>query len=441
MAPVAPARRILIGRAPCRNRPARASVAATRRTSATGPCHAGSDSSTSMTWVTACSAYWSARIPSTGARHAGRRKANSAADPSATCHEPTSRGSGRSRAGTARSCRRTLRARRARRARAGAAGGGHDQQDDADDVGSVRRRVSAWRRPWPAVSQQLALSVEVQFAYGSRGPVGARRCCCRWSAATGRCTGRSSGRCATRSAAGRLLPGTALPSTRALARELGVSRGVVFEAYGQLAAEGYLVARQGAATRVAERARRRAAAPGRRASSPGVGRYDLLPGRPDLAAFPRDDVAGGVAAGAALGARRRARLPRPARGGRAARRAERLPRPRAGGRARPAAHGRHRRHAGRHAPVPGAARARATRPLAVEDPGFHLHRVTLERAGLRAGRRARSTTRASTSTRSPRRGARAVLVTPAHQMPTGVVLSPRAARATCSRGRTTSTAW
>ena len=37
---------------------------------------------------------------------------------------------------------------------------------------------------------------------------------------------------------GVLTPGTALPSTRALARELGVSRGVVVEAYAQLAAEG-----------------------------------------------------------------------------------------------------------------------------------------------------------------------------------------------------------
>ena len=42
---------------------------------------------------------------------------------------------------------------------------------------------------------------------------------------------------------GRLLPGTALPSTRALAAQLGVSRGVVVEAYGQLVAEGYLSAR------------------------------------------------------------------------------------------------------------------------------------------------------------------------------------------------------
>src|SRR5918999_4542841 len=50
---------------------------------------------------------------------------------------------------------------------------------------------------------------------------------------------------------GRLLPGAPLPSSRALAVELGVSRGVVVEAYEQLCAEGYLVARRGAGTRVA----------------------------------------------------------------------------------------------------------------------------------------------------------------------------------------------
>jgi GntR family transcriptional regulator / MocR family aminotransferase len=62
---------------------------------------------------------------------------------------------------------------------------------------------------------------------------------------------------------GRLVAGTPLPSTRALARELSVSRGVVFEAYAQLAAEGYLEARQGAATprEGARRARRVRPAP------------------------------------------------------------------------------------------------------------------------------------------------------------------------------------
>ena len=51
---------------------------------------------------------------------------------------------------------------------------------------------------------------------------------------------------------GRLHAGTALPSTRALAAELGVARGVVVEAYCQLVAEGFLVARRGSATRVAK---------------------------------------------------------------------------------------------------------------------------------------------------------------------------------------------
>ena len=51
---------------------------------------------------------------------------------------------------------------------------------------------------------------------------------------------------------GRLAPGSRLPATRALAAQLGVSRGVVVEAYAQLAAEGYLDTRRGGGTRVAE---------------------------------------------------------------------------------------------------------------------------------------------------------------------------------------------
>jgi GntR family transcriptional regulator/MocR family aminotransferase len=47
-------------------------------------------------------------------------------------------------------------------------------------------------------------------------------------------------------------PGAHLPSTRALGAELGVSRTTVTAAYEQLLAEGFLVTRQGAKTRVAE---------------------------------------------------------------------------------------------------------------------------------------------------------------------------------------------
>jgi GntR family transcriptional regulator/MocR family aminotransferase len=84
----------------------------------------------------------------------------------------------------------------------------------------------------------------------------------------------------------RLAPGTALPSSRALARELGVSRGVVVEAYAQLAAEGYLVARQGAPTRVSEAALP-AAGPARPAAGQRPPRFDFRPGGPDVALFPR----------------------------------------------------------------------------------------------------------------------------------------------------------
>src|SRR5687768_5190998 len=51
---------------------------------------------------------------------------------------------------------------------------------------------------------------------------------------------------------GRLAPGTRLPATRILAGELGVARGTVTAAYDQLVAEGYLSARRGAGTVVAD---------------------------------------------------------------------------------------------------------------------------------------------------------------------------------------------
>jgi DNA-binding transcriptional MocR family regulator len=50
---------------------------------------------------------------------------------------------------------------------------------------------------------------------------------------------------------GRLAAGSAVPPSRELAEELGVSRGVVVDSYSQLTIEGYLTARRGSATRVA----------------------------------------------------------------------------------------------------------------------------------------------------------------------------------------------
>jgi GntR family transcriptional regulator/MocR family aminotransferase len=83
-----------------------------------------------------------------------------------------------------------------------------------------------------------------------------------------------------------LLPtGTALPSTRVLAEDLAVSRGVVARAYGQLAAEGYIKLRQGANPYV-----NGAGVSGqRRNGSAEKFRLDLRPDLPELAGFPRGD--------------------------------------------------------------------------------------------------------------------------------------------------------
>src|SRR3712207_4583133 len=48
----------------------------------------------------------------------------------------------------------------------------------------------------------------------------------------------------------RLVAGTRLPATRALAGELGVSRNTVLDAYAQLLAEGYVEGKTGSGTYV-----------------------------------------------------------------------------------------------------------------------------------------------------------------------------------------------
>ena len=84
---------------------------------------------------------------------------------------------------------------------------------------------------------------------------------------------------------GRLPAGIRLPSSRQLAVDLGVARNTVAEAYGQLVAEGWLVARQGSGTHVAARASTPEGPPPN-ASAVRPPRYDLRPGIPNLAAFP-----------------------------------------------------------------------------------------------------------------------------------------------------------
>jgi len=97
---------------------------------------------------------------------------------------------------------------------------------------------------------------------------------------------------------GRLPAGTLLPATRLLAGDLGISRGVVVEAYQRLADEGLVSGRPGTGTRVSRLVPRTVLdkkAPAR----PGAGatalpqpwraraELDLSPGVPDLSGFPR----------------------------------------------------------------------------------------------------------------------------------------------------------
>jgi GntR family transcriptional regulator/MocR family aminotransferase len=103
---------------------------------------------------------------------------------------------------------------------------------------------------------------------------------------------------------GRLRAGERLPSSRELARELGLSRGLVQDCYAQLQAEGYLSAAVGSATRVAAGARAGSAGSAGRAGSAGPAGpaggeppggpvmtplADFRWGVPDLASFPRAD--------------------------------------------------------------------------------------------------------------------------------------------------------
>jgi GntR family transcriptional regulator / MocR family aminotransferase len=95
---------------------------------------------------------------------------------------------------------------------------------------------------------------------------------------------------------GRLEPGERLPSSRDLARALGVSRGLVTECYQQLNSEGYLQSEVGSATRVASTVS--STAPSRPPqTTPTVSlmgaaprhEVDFVAGLPDLASFPGTD--------------------------------------------------------------------------------------------------------------------------------------------------------
>jgi GntR family transcriptional regulator / MocR family aminotransferase len=91
---------------------------------------------------------------------------------------------------------------------------------------------------------------------------------------------------------GRLRAGERLPSTRELARSLGVSRGLVVDCFDQLHAEGYLVTRTGSATRVNPTAQTSPRPEhGPRPARPAPLAVDFAAAVPDLAHFPRTEWA------------------------------------------------------------------------------------------------------------------------------------------------------
>jgi GntR family transcriptional regulator/MocR family aminotransferase len=238
---------------------------------------------------------------------------------------------------------------------------------------------------------------------------------------------------------GRLRAGERLPSSRELARELGVSRGMVQDCYGQLLAEGYLTSRTGSATRVADISARQAGGqpetgpaaapplPGRPAGPPLIA--DFAHGVPDLSSFPRADWAWAVkqactqAADADLG----------------------YGDPRGSAELREVLAGYLRRvraadaHPARMIISTGFAqgiilvlRALATRAgvtrVAFEDPGYGSEQADeTVRAVLAMGISVSYVPvdeQGLVVSELVATGAQAVVVTPAHQSPTGVVLSP-----------------
>jgi len=221
--------------------------------------------------------------------------------------------------------------------------------------------------------------------------------------------------------AGRLPRGSSLPPSRVLAADLGVSRGVVVEAYQQLASEGYLASHAGGYTQVA--AGPAPAVAGLRLARETPPRIDLSYGRADVSSFPR--TAWLRAIRGAL-----ARAPNERFGYRAG----------SGGPQQRTAHaGSQNRVRGTVAQpdqivictgyaqgialLVGVLAAAGARRLALEDPssgddalpaaraaGLEVIGIPVDRNGIRADLLAAS-------------GADAVVLTPSHQWPTGSVLS------------------
>jgi len=227
---------------------------------------------------------------------------------------------------------------------------------------------------------------------------------------------------------GRLPAGSALPPSRALADELGCSRWVVTQAYAQLAAEGYLSATVGSGTRVCHLEQADLPRPARppRASRVTAGTLmDLAPGLPDLRAFPMRRWMAAVRAGAQrMGVDE---LAYPDIVGHPRLRqvlAEYLARVR-GAQAEPAD----------LVITSGATDAigllcrtlgmQGHEAVAVEDPSWHRLRDVLTASGLAAVPVPVDDQGLRVDLLHAHHHVKAVIVSPAHQFPEGVVLSPR----------------
>jgi GntR family transcriptional regulator/MocR family aminotransferase len=227
---------------------------------------------------------------------------------------------------------------------------------------------------------------------------------------------------------GRLSGDSVLPATRRLAEQLGLSRGVVVEAYQQLTAEGYLVAQTGGYTRVAREIgiaprAERDAPHDRLRGADGRLLIDFSYGRPDVSQFPR---------AAWLRTLRTVLTEAPnerltyldGRGAPELREAlaEYINRVR-GAWAAPDDIVICNGFAQALTIIFPVLRARGVRLLAVEDPADSDARRTARNAGLEIVGIPVTETGIDVDALTAS-GAQAVLVTPAHQFPTGCVLSP-----------------
>jgi GntR family transcriptional regulator/MocR family aminotransferase len=221
---------------------------------------------------------------------------------------------------------------------------------------------------------------------------------------------------------GRLESGSVLPPSRQLATDLGCSRWTITEAYAQLAAEGYLESQVGSATRVRWSATDLAIAPAsiRPIPTPVL---DLAPGLPDLRNFPRQLWADGLRR--AVSQTAATDLAHPSAAGQ-----DQLRRTLGGYLER--SRGVSLQSANVHVTTGAAnAAARVCRVLlaggitaiAVEDPGWmRMHEVVastgLEIVPIEVDEHGLQVSELAAT------GVQAVIATPAHHFPYGVVLSP-----------------